>query len=109
MASIAGMLPTDVLVTRDGNTLKLVHLYLPPLLFISLKCVHRLPAAELVAGDIVKITLGSKVPADLRLLEASSDLKFDRSILTGESNPISASVEPTDVNCSSLFHFQTNF
>ncbi|KAF8205169.1 hypothetical protein K438DRAFT_1818664 [Mycena galopus ATCC 62051] len=79
MASIAGMLPTDVLVTRDGEKFKL-------------------PAAELVSGDIVWISLGQKIPADLRLLEVSSDLRFDRSILTGESNDIAATVNCTDQN-----------
>ncbi|KIM77897.1 hypothetical protein PILCRDRAFT_11576 [Piloderma croceum F 1598] len=79
MASISGMLPADVLVIRDGHTSKI-------------------PATELVTGDIVKITLGSKVPADMRVLSCSSDLRFDRSILTGESNPISASVDATDPN-----------
>ncbi|KAF9068133.1 hypothetical protein BDP27DRAFT_1266640 [Rhodocollybia butyracea] len=79
MASIAGMLPTDILVTRDGET-------------------FNLPAANLVLGDIVKITLGSKVPADLRLIEISSDLRFDRSILTGESNAIAATIDATDIN-----------
>ena len=57
-------------------------------------------AADLVAGDVVKITMGSKVPADIRLLTISSDLRFDRSILTGESNAIAASTEPTDPNCN---------
>jgi sodium/potassium-transporting ATPase subunit alpha len=61
----------------------------------------RLPAAELVAGDIVKITSGCKIPADLRVVHASSDLRFDRSILTGESNAISATAEATDVICVS--------
>ncbi len=28
--------------------------------------------------------MGEKVPADLRLIEVSTDLQFDRSILTGE-------------------------
>jgi P-type E1-E2 ATPase len=62
--------------------------------------LHRLPAAELVSGDIVKITMGSKVPADMRLLDISSDLRFDRSILTGESNAIAATIESTDPNCN---------
>ncbi|KAF4573612.1 hypothetical protein EYR36_008130 [Pleurotus pulmonarius] len=79
MTSITGMLPSDVLVTRDGQSFKI-------------------PAAELVFGDIVHIALGNKVPADLRLIETSSDLKFDRSALTGESNAIPASVEATDPN-----------
>lgn len=60
---------------------------------------HRIPAADLVAGDIVQITLGSKVPADIRLLDVSSDLRFDRSILTGESNAIAATTDATDANC----------
>lgn len=79
MASISGMLPTEILVFRDGS-------------------LQKLPAADLVAGDIVQITLGSKVPADIRLLDVSSDLRFDRSILTGESNPIGATVDVTDPN-----------
>jgi P-type E1-E2 ATPase len=58
-----------------------------------------------VAGDIVKIALGSKVPADIRLLVVSSDLRFDRSILTGEANPISTTTEATDPNCNHLSPF----
>ncbi|KAG7443354.1 uncharacterized protein BT62DRAFT_921869 [Guyanagaster necrorhizus] len=76
----AAMLPMNVLVSRDGNVLEV-------------------PAPELVLGDIVHINMGCKVPADLRLLEVSSDLKFDRSILTGESNAIPATVENTNPNC----------
>lgn len=41
-------------------------------------------AADLVVGDIVLMSIGERVPADLRIFEASSDLKFDRSLLTGE-------------------------
>ncbi|KAF9487492.1 P-type ATPase-like protein [Pleurotus eryngii] len=58
----------------------------------------RIPASDLVFGDIVHIALGNKVPADLRLIQTSSDLKFDRSVLTGESNAIPASVEATNPN-----------
>ncbi len=59
----------------------------------------RVPAPELVLGDIVHINMGCKVPADLRLIDVSSDLKFDRSILTGESNAIPATVENTNLSC----------
>ena len=38
------------------------------------------------------------MPADLRLIEISADLAFDRSALTGESDPIRATVDSTDPN-----------
>lgn len=47
-----------------------------------------IPATELVPGDIVLISEGDKIPADLQILEAFS-LKMDESILTGESVPSS--------------------
>ncbi len=45
-----------------------------------------LAAGELVPGDIVKLTLGGIVPADVRLLEGN--ILLDQSMLTGESLPI---------------------
>jgi H+-transporting ATPase len=45
-------------------------------------------AAELVAGDVVKLSLGAVVAADVRLLEGS--VLLDQSMLTGESVPIEA-------------------
>lgn len=43
-------------------------------------------ASDIVPGDILYIKAGNKLPADVRLIEISSDAKFDRSILTGTSN-----------------------
>src|ERR1035438_1203709 len=46
------------------------------------------PAAGLVPGDIVKLSLGGVVAADVRLTEGS--VLLDQSMLTGESVPIEA-------------------
>lgn len=46
----------------------------------------RLPARELVPGDIVLLTAGDHIPADCRLFE-SAGLQIDESALTGESMP----------------------
>ena len=51
------------------------------------------PAEELVAGDCVLLEAGDRVPADVRLLRASS-LKLDEAMLTGESVAVDKSVDP---------------
>jgi len=79
MASIRELIASEALVTRHGETIEI-------------------PAAQLIIGDLVHLTLGMRVPADLRLTSVSSDLKFDRSLLTGESEPIPGTVEATDKN-----------
>ena len=45
---------------------------------------YKLPAKQLVPGDIVLLEAGMVVPADLRLLEAVG-LTVDEAALTGES------------------------
>ena len=47
-----------------------------------------LPAAELVPGDRVKLSLGGVVAADVKL--TSGEILLDQSMLTGESVPIEA-------------------
>jgi sodium/potassium-transporting ATPase subunit alpha len=79
MASITGMLPEDCHVLRDGEQ-------------------RMLPASEVVPGDVLYFKAGSKLPADIRFVQTSSDAKFDRSILTGESVPIAAVTESTETN-----------
>lgn len=73
------MLPEEGHVIRDGNLVDL-------------------NAADIVPGDVIKVKAGNKLPADIRLIEASSDVKFDRSVLTGESKPVAGTVDHTDTN-----------
>jgi sodium/potassium-transporting ATPase subunit alpha len=79
MASIKGMLPEDCLTRRDGLDTSI-------------------PAYELVPGDIVFVRAGDKLAADMRFVQVSSDAKFDRAVLTGESVPLAATVDSTDGN-----------
>ena len=48
---------------------------------------------NVVPGDIVVITAGDQVPADLRVFEATN-LKVAEDSLTGESNPVAKHVDP---------------
>uniref|UniRef100_A0A671WXU2 P-type Ca(2+) transporter n=1 Tax=Sparus aurata TaxID=8175 RepID=A0A671WXU2_SPAAU len=50
--------------------------------------LEHLLARELVPGDTVCLSVGERVPADLRLFE-STDLSVDESSLTGETTPCS--------------------
>src|SRR5450830_593819 len=52
---------------------------------------NNLPAVELVPGDIVKLTLGVVVAADVRILSGS--VLLDQSMLTGESMPVEVGAE----------------
>jgi Ca2+-transporting ATPase len=54
---------------------------------------QRLPAPDLVPGDLVWVQAGDKVPADLRLLR-ERDLRVDESALTGESVPVEKDAGP---------------
>lgn len=79
MNAILDLLPSEAFVIRNGQTSKV-------------------PSSGLVVGDIVKISIGNKVPADMRLLDSSGDVRFDRSMLTGESDEIEGAVDSTDKN-----------
>lgn len=48
--------------------------------------VQKIRAKGIVPGDIVEISVGDKIPADMRIIEIlSTTLRIDQSILTGES------------------------
>jgi sodium/potassium-transporting ATPase subunit alpha len=79
MKSILSLLPAETVVVREGESLKTA-------------------SVDLVVGDIVKVSIGNKVPADMRLLSTSGDVRFDRSMLTGESEEIEGNTRMTDKN-----------
>ncbi|KAF2499010.1 calcium ATPase [Lophium mytilinum] len=79
MDSIKNMLPDECIVIREGERVKVL-------------------GTEITQGDILCIKMGDKLPADVRFIEVSGDVKFDRSILTGETLPTRGSVESTDNN-----------
>jgi P-type Ca2+ transporter type 2C len=65
MQALKQMAITEARVMRDG-------------------AISRLPATELVPGDVVLLEAGNAVPADLRIIE-SFNLKVEEAALTGES------------------------
>ena len=56
------------------------------------KRIINIRADELVPGDIVEIESGDRIPADIRLISATS-LAANESPLTGESLPVSKSLD----------------
>jgi cation-transporting P-type ATPase F len=74
LEALMEMVVADALVRRDGKK-------------------TRVNSTELVPGDIVILTGGDRVPADIRLLESKS-LQIDESALTGESVPANKRPDP---------------
>jgi magnesium-transporting ATPase (P-type) len=72
--ALKGMLSSDAVLVRDGKEVKV-------------------PAADIVPGDIVILQTGDRVPGDIRLLEVNN-LACQEAALTGESVPIDKVVEP---------------
>ena len=74
--ALKNMLSSEALVIRDGKPVKV-------------------EADKIVPGDVVKLSLGDRVPADLRMCEVSN-LSALEAALTGESVPIDKTVDPID-------------
>ena len=68
MATFDVLLPQLVVAIRDGTK-------------------RSIPSELLVPGDVVELSDGDIVPADLRILSASS-FKVDNAVITGESRPL---------------------
>ncbi len=73
-ARLTDALTQSAVVVRDGST-------------------ESLAVRELVPGDIVRLSMGCRVPADLRIIE-SSELSCDESVLSGEALPSAKSPAP---------------
>jgi len=57
--------------------------------------VQKIRAREIVPGDIVEVSVGDKIPADIRIVKIlSTTLRIDQSILTGESVSVIKHNEP---------------
>merc|ERR1711981_704477 len=91
MESFANMVPQYALVLREGEK-------------VNLK------AKELTLGDIIEVKFGDRLPADMRVVEATN-FKVDNSSLTGESEPQTRTPEFTNDNpleTKNLAFFSTN-
>ena len=60
-----------------------------------------IPLEELVVGDIIHLSAGDMVPADVRVLEAK-DLFISQSALTGESDPIEKITVVCEQECETV-------
>jgi len=74
--ALKNMLSSDAVVVRDGKESKI-------------------PADQIVPGDIVILGTGDRVPADVRMLEVNN-LSTQEAALTGESVPIEKVTEAID-------------
>jgi ATPase, P-type (transporting), HAD superfamily, subfamily IC len=54
---------------------------------------ERIPAADLVPGDIVILEAGDRIPADIRWIQAMN-LSVEESALTGESQAVTKTIAP---------------
>ena len=76
LESIKEMLSPQATVVRSGKT-------------------EEIPAEEVVPGDIVKISSGDRVPADVRLLEAKR-FRTQEASLTGESEAVDKAIDEVE-------------
>ena len=75
--ALKNMLSADAILIRDGKEV-------------------RIPANEVVPGDVVILNTGDRVPGDIRLLEVNN-LACQEAALTGESVPIDKMTDAIEV------------
>ena len=91
MESFKNLVPQYALAIRDGEKMNV-------------------KAEELTIGDIIEVKFGDRLPADMRVVEATN-FKVDNSSLTGESEPQTRTPEFTNDNpleTKNLAFFSTN-
>lgn len=57
------------------------------------RVITTVPLADLVPGDVITLSPGDKIPADVRLIQVNN-LRLDEAALTGESVPVHKRVSP---------------
>ena len=78
LAALRKLLPQQAQVLREGK-------------------VTRVPAEQLVPGDIVHLEPGDNIPADCRLIEAFG-VRVNNAAVTGESLPKAREADPSEVD-----------
>lgn len=90
MVAISGIL-RFVQETRSGNAAeKLSEMIRTTVLVEREGSLKEIPIEDLVVGDIVKLSAGDMIPADIRIFNAK-DLFVSQAALTGESEPVEKS------------------
>ncbi|TSC93104.1 MAG: cation transport ATPase [Candidatus Berkelbacteria bacterium Licking1014_7] len=67
--------------------------------------VKKILVQDVVVGDIIKLSDGDRVPADLRIIE-SKGMALNEAILTGESKPVTKTIQA--IGKTSILAEQTN-
>lgn len=78
ISALAKSIVTEATVIRDGKRQKIA-------------------SSELVPGDVVILSAGDKVPADMQLVE-TKELRIAEAALTGESLPVLKQSDPPEAN-----------
>jgi magnesium-transporting ATPase (P-type) len=76
--ALKNMLASDAVLIRNGKEVKI-------------------PTQTIVPGDVVKLSLGDRVPADLRMLSVNN-LYCSEAALTGESLPVEKTVDTIELD-----------
>ena len=93
MVAVSGVL-RFVQETRSGNVAEKLTAMIHTTACLEREGVRQeLPMEEIAVGDIVHLSAGDMIPADLRILNAK-DLFISQSALTGESEPVEKTAAP---------------